>query len=187
MRQHVAPQRDAGRLDAVDAQAPVGELAGRAPAAAVLPAFMQVPTRATTGTPRVSSGGFAGSGSGPMRAGRPMRSPSTGKLSTAPSTSPSKGLAEVGVDRLAEAEHAAQVEQVHAVAGRQPLRDPPGVAEQRVAVAEAAGDDVAAAQLRHAARGQLELVVDALVVEDPHGDHEPLAHGISAAEPRLRA
>ncbi len=68
----------------------------RAQAAAVLPQFMQLPTMATTGMPFRSSTGFSGSGSPPIRAGRPMRSPSTGKESTAPSTSHSNGLPRSG-------------------------------------------------------------------------------------------
>ena len=66
-------------------------------AAAVLPQFMQLPTMATTGMPLRSSAGRSGSLSPPILAGRPMRSPSTGKLSTAPSTSHSKGLPRSGL------------------------------------------------------------------------------------------
>ena len=46
-----------------------------AQAAAVLPASMQVPASATTGTPRVSSAALASRLLWPTRAGTPMRSP----------------------------------------------------------------------------------------------------------------
>ena len=51
--------------------------------------------------------------------------------------------AEVGVDAVAGPHHAAQVEEVDRVAGRERRRDPPRVPEERVAVPEAAGDHVA--------------------------------------------
>ncbi len=73
-------------------------------AAAVLPAFMQVPATYTTGTAlsRRSVGGMAWSR---MCAGRPTRSPSSGKASTAPKTSarnggPISGFAEVHRPRM---------------------------------------------------------------------------------------
>ncbi len=52
--------------------------------------------------------------------------------------------AEVRVGRVADPQHAAHVEQVDDVAGRQPLGQVAGVAEERLAVAEGAGEDVAA-------------------------------------------
>ena len=44
-----------------------------------------------------------------------------------------------------------------------------GVAEQRFAVPECADDDIAAADLGHAAAGQLERVVGTLAVQDSDG------------------
>ncbi len=75
-----------------------------AQAAAVLPESMQVPARATTGTPFVSIAGSSSSELAPARAGTPMRSPRYGKLRTVPSTSqlkgaPTSGLAESQIPR----------------------------------------------------------------------------------------
>ena len=56
---------------------------------------------------------------------------------------------------------------------RQRARQMAGVAEERVAVPQRAGDDVAPLDLRHAPARQLELVVGGLVVEHAHGDHDP--------------
>ena len=47
----------------------------RVQAAAVLPQFMHEPTSATTGTPAASSGAARSSGSPPIRAATPIRSP----------------------------------------------------------------------------------------------------------------
>ncbi len=68
-------------------------------AATVLPAFMQVPATNTTGEPhsRVSAGGMAPSA---IVAGRPIRSPSSGNVSTAPSTSALKGGPMSGLEEV---------------------------------------------------------------------------------------
>jgi len=62
-----------------------------AQAAAVLPASMQLPARATIGTPRVSSETDWSSLREPTRAGTPIRSPRNGNCSTTPRTRQSKG------------------------------------------------------------------------------------------------
>src|SRR5205814_7544337 len=65
-------------------------------------------------------------------------------------------LALLRVDGVAHPEHAADVEHLDDVPGLQRRGHVTGVAEQRLAVAERAGDHVALAELGHAAAGQLE-------------------------------
>ena len=120
-RQDVAPQRDAGRLEPSTRSPWWANSRTRAQAAAVLPQFMQLPTMATTGMPLRSSTGASGSGSPPIRAGRPMRSPSTGKVEHRAEDLAVEGLPEVGIHRIADSQHAAEVEQMDDVARRQAL------------------------------------------------------------------
>ena len=54
--QNVPPQGDARGLEGIDGEASVAHARDDRGAAAVLPASMQVPASATTGTPRTSSG-----------------------------------------------------------------------------------------------------------------------------------
>ena len=86
-------------------------------------------------------------------------------------------LAFFRIDRVAHAEHAADVEHLDDVAGLQRRGHVAGVAEQRLAVAERARDHVALAELGHAAAGQLEGVVDRLVVEDLDHDDDAFLRG----------
>src|SRR5882757_4115407 len=75
-------------------------------------------------------------------------------------------LALVRVDRITDAQHAADIQHLDDVARLHRRRHVAGVAEQRLTMAERAYDDVALANLRHAAAGQLERVIGRLVVED---------------------
>src|SRR5438128_8377857 len=59
-------------------------------------------------------------------------------------------LALVGIHRVADADHAADVQHLHDVARLHALGNVPGVAEQRLAMAERADDDVTLTDLRHA-------------------------------------
>src|SRR6202043_1158688 len=76
-----------------------------------------------------------------------------------------------GIDRVANPEHAADVEQLNGVARLYLYGYVPGVAEECLAVSERAGDDVTLADLCHAAARQFQRVVGALVVEDFDDKH----------------
>ena len=80
-------------------------------------------------------------------------------------------LALVGVHRVDHAEHAADVQHLDDVAGLHALGHVTRIAEQRLAMAERARDDVALADLGHAAARELERVVGGLVGQDLH-DHD---------------
>src|SRR5690606_6572641 len=83
------------------------------------------------------------------------------------------------VDRVADAEHAAEIQELDDVAGHELLGQVPGVAEQRLAVPERADDDVAALDLRHAAARELERVVARLRVQHLDGNqHAFLARNL---------
>ena len=86
-------------------------------------------------------------------------------------------LALVGIDRIADAQHAADVEHLDDVAGLQRRRHVAGVPEQRLTVAERARDDVALADLGHAAARQLERVVGRLVAQHLDHHHHALLGG----------
>ena len=150
-------------------------------AAAVLPEFMQVPAIATIGTPCVSSGTSRLSGSVETRAGTPTRCAEIREVEHAAEHAAVERLAVRRIDRVADADHAAEVQQLHDVAGLQLGRQVARVAEQRLAVPERADDDVAALHLGHAAARELERVVARLVVEHLDGDqHAFLARNLGA-------
>ncbi len=86
-------------------------------------------------------------------------------------------LSLVGIDRVANAEHPADIEHLDHVTGLQARRHVARVAEQRLAMAEGANDDVAFAHLRHAAAGQLEGVVGGLVRQHLYDDHDAFFRG----------
>ena len=86
-------------------------------------------------------------------------------------TRQSNGLPLSGFTESHDAEHAADVEHLDDVAGLHALGHVARVAEQRLAMAERARNDVALADLGHAAAGELERVVGGLVGEDLH-DHD---------------
>ena len=146
---------------------------------------MHEPTSATTGTPPASSGAAGSSGSPPIRAATPIRSPRKGKSSTAPSTSHSNGGPRSGLTESQIPSTPPRLSRWIVSPGASRSRQVAGVAEQGLAVAEGAGDDVAALDLGHAAGGQLELVVGALVGEHAHRDHHPLLAGDLGAHPHL--
>ena len=112
-------------------------------AATVFPAFMQVPATYTTGT-RHSSASAGGTARSRMCAGRPTRSPSSGKARIGAQHLGLERRADVGIGRGAAAQDAAQVEHVDRVADRDVLGDLAGVAAERAAGAERAGEHVAA-------------------------------------------
>ena len=84
-----------------------------------------------------------------------------------------KGLALFRIDRITDAEYAANIEHLNDVARLNRGGDVTGVAEERLPVPECAGDDVALADLRHAAARKFEGVIGGLVVEDLHYHHDP--------------
>ena len=101
-----------------------------------------------------------------------MRSPRYGKVQHHAEHAAVERLALVGIHRVADAEHAADVQHLDDVAGLHGFGHVARIAEQRLAMAERADHDVALAHLGHAAAGELERVVRGLVVEhlDDH-DH----------------
>jgi hypothetical protein len=95
------------------------------------------------------------------------------------------------IDRIANSDDAAQVQELHDVAGLELGRQVAGVAEQRLAMTERADDDVALLDLGHAAARELDRVVARLVVLHLDGDQNPFlarnfrAHADLLAEIRL--
>ena len=77
-------------------------------------------------------------------------------------------LAFVGVGRVADAEHATDVEHLDDIARSELRRHMARVPEQRLAVPERAHDDVALVHLGHATAGELDRVVVRLGGEDLH-------------------
>jgi hypothetical protein len=84
---------------------------------------------------------------------------------------------DVGVCRVADTEHAADVEDLDRIADVERLRQMTGIAAQCLAVPERADEYVALVDCRHSARDELELVVARLVVEHAHGDEDALLAG----------
>jgi hypothetical protein len=116
-----------------------------------------------------------------------MRSPEVRKVQHGAEDATLEGLAAIAVHRVADAHHAAEVQQVDLVARRQLFRDVAGVAEQRMPVAQRTDDDVAALDLRHAARGQLEGVVGGLVRQHLDGDDDAFLAGDLRSDLHLAA
>ena len=81
---------------------------------------------------------------------------------------------DVRVRRIAEAQDAADVQQLYVVTDLEMLRQVPGITAQSVAVSERTDDDVALGDGRHAPGRQLELVVARLVVEHAYGHEHAL-------------
>ena len=88
-----------------------------------------------------------------------------------------EGLALVGIGRVADSEHAADVEHLDDITGFECFRYVSRETEQRLAMAECAHDDIAFVDLGHAAARQLERVVVGLAREDFHDDHDALFGG----------
>src|SRR6185312_5715152 len=86
-------------------------------------------------------------------------------------------LALLGIGRIADAEHASDVEHLDHVAGAERRGYVAGVAEERLAVPERADDDVALDDLRHASARELERVVGRLVREHFDDDDDALLGG----------
>src|SRR5215831_64711 len=91
----------------------------------------------------------------------------------------------LGVDRVAYAEHAADVQHLNDIARLELLGHMPRVAEQRLAMAERARDHIALADLGHAAAGELERVVGRFVGEHLHHDHHTFLGGNVRRDPYL--
>src|SRR6185295_10844406 len=97
-----------------------------------------------------------------------------------------EGFALVGIHRVAHTEHAADVEHLQDVAGLHALGHVARIAEQRLAMAECAGNDVALAHLGHASAGQLERVVGGLVGQDlDDHDHTFLGGNVVGGDTHL--
>ena len=143
-------------------------------AAAVLPEFMQVPARATTGTPPQfqSGSGVQWIAAHPGRDAHALAE--IGELENHPEHTRIEGLSQRCVDGVAYSQHAAHVEDLHDVARARGFGDVAGVAEQRLAVAQRAHDDIPAAHARHASAGQFQLVVGGLLVQHLDCDHHAL-------------
>ena len=101
-----------------------------------------------------------------------MRSPRYGKLQHHAQHAAVEGLALVGRGRVAHAHDAADVQHLDDVAGLERARHVTGIAEQRAPRAERADDDIALADLGHAAAGELQGVVVGLVGQHL-GDDRP--------------
>ena len=103
-------------------------------------------------------------------------------------TRQSNGLPLSGLTESHDAEHAADVEHLDDVAGLHALGHVARIAEQRLAMAERARNDVALADLGHAAAGELERVVGGLVGEDFHDhDHAFLGGNVVGGDAHLVA
>src|SRR6185436_17925875 len=97
-----------------------------------------------------------------------------------------EGFALVGIHRVAHTEHAADVEHLQDVAGLHALGHVARIAEQRLAMAERAGNDVALAHLGHASAGELERVVGGLVGQDlDDHDHTFLGGNVVGGDTHL--
>src|SRR6185312_13201299 len=82
-----------------------------------------------------------------------------------------EGLALVRIDRVADPEHAADVEHLDDIPGLDRRWHMARVAEERLAVTECAHHDVAFAHFGHTAAGELQRVVGRLVGQDLNHDH----------------
>ena len=122
-----------------------------------------------TGTVQFSCD-FSGSVARPVRAGTPMRSPRYGKLQHSAENFAVERRADVGIGGVADTKHAADVQQLHRVAGLELSRQVSGIASQRVAVTQRTDDNVAHSHGRHPSGRQFQLVVARLVVEHARGD-----------------
>ncbi len=139
-RERVAHQRDAGELRGGDPQPAARQR--RAPArwrrrSCRRSCRCRRHRRRAPGSPARRPGGTARSR---MCAGRPTRSPSSGKARMAPEHLRPEGRADVGIDRGAATQDPAQVEHLDRVADGQVRGHHAGVAPQRPAGAEHAGE-----------------------------------------------
>ena len=71
---------------------------------------------------------------------------------------------DLGVSRVADAESAADVQNLDRVANSEPGGQVAAIAAQRLAVAKGADDNIALLYGCHASTGQLELVIAAFIV-----------------------
>ncbi len=93
--------------------------------------------------------------------------------------------ADFRVRRITDAQHAADVEDLHDGTDFQGFRQVTRVAEQGLAVAQCADDDVALVDGGHAAAHELELVVARLVVQHARGEQHAFLAGNLRGHPQL--
>ena len=97
-------------------------------------------------------------------------------------------LAVRGIDRVADPDHSAEVQEAAACRRARARRQVPRIAEQRLAVPERTRDDVAAASpASHAAARQLQRVVGGFVLSTSTAITPPSTQGISGATRISRA
>jgi hypothetical protein len=132
---------------------------------------MHVPARATTGTPPVLSGASGIELAVTDARGTPMRSPRYGKCSTPPMTRQSNGLPLSGFTESTTPSTPPMLSIWMMSPGFTLVGHVARVSEQRLAMPERAHDDIALADLGHAAAGELERVVVGLVGQYLH-DHD---------------
>jgi hypothetical protein len=111
--------------------------------------------------------------------------PEIGKLEHDTEYAAIEGRTLCRIDRVANTEHAAEVENLYGVSGLQASWEVPRIAEQRLAMAERTDDDVAALDVRHATARELECVVPRLAVQHLDSDEHALLARYFGADSNL--